>query len=233
MIKGKLYLIPNIISAGTEEVVIAPMIKDVLSRLDYFLVENVRTARRYISSLSLGLVIENLQFEVLDKSTKDVDQLMQPLLRGVDAGVISESGCPGVADPGAKAVAYAHAHGVQVIPLAGPSSILMALMGSGFTGQSFVFHGYLPIDKADRIKKIKQMESDSQKLGQTQIFMDTPYRNEKLFDDLISTCRQETKLSIGRDITGEQELVFTESIKKWKGKKPELHKIPTIFVLFA
>jgi len=235
MPKGKLYLIPTTISEDTQDIVITQQIKTVISNLDYFLVENVRTARRYISSLNLGLVIENLQFELLDKNTKDAElqRAVKPLFNGKDVGIISESGCPGIADPGAKAVEFAHKNGIQVIPLSGPSSILMALMASGFNGQSFVFHGYLPIDKKDRAYKIKEMESEALKKSQTQIFMDTPYRNEKLLGDLLALCNANTLLSIARDVTGAKEFVQTKSIKDWKNSKPDLNKIPVIFSLYS
>ncbi|MGL1885355.1 MAG: SAM-dependent methyltransferase [Reichenbachiella sp.] len=228
--KGKLFLIPTIIADDTEQSVVAPQIKEVISNLDYFLVENVRTARRYISKLKLGLTIEELQFEILDKNSKstEVNSMLQPALQGKDIGVISESGCPGVADPGAAAVALAHVLGIQVIPLVGPSSILMALMGSGFNGQSFTFHGYLPIDKKDRDQKIKELDRSAQS-GQTQLFMDTPYRNQKLFEDLIRVCNADTLLSVAKGITGKEEFILTKRIRDWKGEKIDIHKVPTIF----
>ncbi|UXP33695.1 SAM-dependent methyltransferase [Reichenbachiella agarivorans] len=229
--KGKLYLIPTVIADDTEESVLSPQIKEVVAGLDYFLVENVRTARRYISKLKLGLVIENLAFELLDKKTKRevIDQYLEKVMHGKDVGVISESGCPGVADPGAEAVALAHQKGIQVVPLVGPSSILMALMGSGFNGQSFAFHGYIPIKKPDLIAKIKDMEKNALQLGQTQLFMDTPYRNQKLFEELLSTCNGETQLSVAKGISGQEEYIKTLKIKEWKKKKIDLHKVPTIF----
>lgn len=235
MKKGKLYLIPTVISEETENIVITQQVKEVIGSLDYFLVENVRTARRYISGLKLGLAIENLQFELLDKNTKDeeLQNLMKPISKERNIGIISESGCPGIADPGAKAVDFAHKHKAQVIPLSGPSSIFMALMASGFSGQSFVFHGYLPIDKQERTRKIKEMESDASKKLQTQIFMDTPYRNESLLQDLLNVCATQTKLSIARDITGKRELIQTRAIKDWKNTKLELNKIPVVFCLFC
>ena len=235
MPKGKLYLIPTTISENTQDTVITQQIKSVISSLDYFLVENVRTARRYISSLKLGLTIEDLQFEVLDKKTKDaeLERVTKPLLNGKSVGIISESGCPGIADPGAKAVELAHKNGIQVVPLSGPSSIFMALMASGFSGQSFVFHGYIPIDKKDRILKIKEMESDAIKKYQTQIFMDTPYRNEKLLNDILASCNTATLLSIARDVTGDREFIQTKTMKDWKKSKPKLNKIPVIFSLYV
>ncbi|WP_109832972.1 SAM-dependent methyltransferase [Reichenbachiella versicolor] len=235
MNKGKLFLIPTVIAENTETNVITEQVRNVIKSLDYFLVENIRTARRYISKLKLGVPIEELQFELLDKNTdtSTVEKLLSPVVRGRNVGIISESGCPGVADPGSIAVASAHQKGIQVIPITGPSSILMALMASGFNGQSFTFHGYLPIDKKDRIEKIRSMERDAQKLNQTQIFMDTPYRNQKLFQDVIKTCSNGTMLSVARGITGVNELILTKDISNWEKTKIDLNKIPTIFSIHA
>jgi 16S rRNA (cytidine1402-2'-O)-methyltransferase len=185
--------------------------------------------------LKLGLVIENLQFELLDKNTEVtiVSQLMQQAIQGRSIGIISESGCPGIADPGSLAVAKAHQMGIQVVPLSGPSSIFMALMSSGFNGQSFVFHGYIPIDKSELANKIKSMEADARKLNQTQVFMDTPYRNQKLFEELILHCQQDTFLSIACGITGQNEMIKTLKISAWRKEKIELHKIPTIFSIYV
>ena len=235
MNKGKLILIPIVISEGTQDLVISEHVKSTIKDLDCFLVENIRTARRFISSLKLEVEIESLNFGLLDKGTKPdkVKALMQPIFQGKNVGVMSESGCPGVADPGALAVDFAHKNGIEVVPMVGPSSILMALMSSGFNGQSFVFHGYIPIDKGDRIKKIKQMEEHAYQLKQTQIFMDTPYRNRHLLTDLIENCNPQTRLSVARDITGEKELIQTKTLKEWKSDKaPDLHKIPVIFSLY-
>ncbi|MCV9388519.1 SAM-dependent methyltransferase [Reichenbachiella ulvae] len=232
---GKLYLIPTVIADNTEEKVLSPQIKEVIKNLDYFLVENLRTARRYISKLRLGLVIEELQFELLDKKTNrsQIEKYLSVVRQGKDVGVISESGCPGVADPGAEAVAVAHQLGIQVVPLTGPSSILMALMASGFNGQSFTFHGYVPIDKKDLVQKIKSMEKDAVQNRQTQIFMDTPYRNQKLFEELLIACSGETQLSVAKGITGEDEYIKTKRIKDWKKESVDLHKVPTIFSIYS
>ena len=235
MKKGRLFLIPAVISAETQENVIPQEVRFTIKELNHFLVENIRTSRRYISSLKLGVHIESLKFEVLDKNTSmsGIDQLMKPIFEGDNIGVISESGCPGIADPGALVVAYAHRNEIQVVPLVGPSSILMALMSSGFNGQSFVFHGYLPIDKIERQIKIKKMEDDAIKLNQTQLFMDTPYRNESLLETLLSTCNSNTLLSIARDITGKKEFVRTKKIQDWKKQgAPDLNKTPVIFALY-
>lgn len=230
----KIYLIPTVIADNTESNVITDQVKHVIKGLDFFLVENVRTARRYISKLRLGLVIEDLHFEVLDKKTKpEVIEKYFAQAGNKNIGIISESGCPGIADPGAAAVAVAHRKGLRVIPLSGPSSIFLALMGSGFNGQSFAFHGYLPIDKKEREKKIKILEESASRLYQTQIFMDTPYRNQKLFEHLLSACLPNTQLSVAKGITGDEEFIKTMTIREWKKESINLHKTPTIFCLYS
>lgn len=232
---GKVYLIPSVISENTQEQVIPLHVKNAIKKCDFFLVENLRTARRYISSLRLGLTIEDLDFDILDKKTtyEACIDLIQPILQGKSVGILSESGCPGIADPGARLVHIAHQFGITCIPIVGPSSILMALMASGFNGQSFAFHGYLPIDKKDRQQRIRELERESKEKNQTQVFMDTPYRNEALLADIIKTARKDTFLCVARDITGENELILTKSISKWKPDSITLKKAPTIFVLFA
>lgn len=234
MSEQKLYMIPMVIADNTEQEIISDQVKHIIKSLDYFLVENIRTARRYISKLRLGLTIEELEFDVLDRKTKP--ELVEAYFKkasGKNMGVLSESGCPGIADPGAVAASVAHRKGIKVVPLSGPSSIFMALMGSGFNGQSFVFHGYVPIDKKDREKKIQAMEDAAVRLRQTQIFMDTPYRNQKLFEHLLKACHSNTLLSIAKGITGNEEFIATKTISEWKRIKINLHKTPTIFSLYA
>lgn len=228
------YLIPTVIAEQTEQRIISQEVREVISSLDYFLVENVRTARRYISSLKLGLTIEDLTFEVLDRksSAEQVENYFRRA-NGRNIGILSESGCPGIADPGAVAVSVAHKKNIRVIPLSGPSSIFLALMASGFSGQSFVFHGYVPIDKKEREKKIKAMEESAIRLRQTQIFMDTPYRNQKLYEHLLNVCHPNTLLSVAKGITGAEEFILTRTVKEWKEEEINLHKTPTIFSLYA
>ncbi|OEK02546.1 SAM-dependent methyltransferase [Roseivirga sp. 4D4] len=235
MSAGKVYIIPNIISDGTQEEVIPNQVRRAILDCDLFLVENIRTARRYISSLKLGLFIEDLKFELLDKNTsfEDCIDLLQPILEGKSAGIISESGCPGIADPGARLVHMAHQFGIECQPIVGPSSILLALMASGFNGQSFAFHGYLPIDKKERQQKIRALEKESKEKDQTQIFMDTPYRNEQLLGDILKVARKDTFLCVARDVTGQKEVVMTKSVIKWKLGEIALNKIPTIFLIYA
>ena len=227
-----LYLIPTILAPETSEAVLPAQIKEVITRTDYYFVENIRTARRFISDLKIGKVIDSLHFFELTKDTSisEVRKYFDAVPRGQNIGVMSEAGCPGVADPGALAVKVAHQLGVKVMPLVGPSSILLALMASGFSGQSFVFHGYLPIDKIERSKKIKALENESKK-EQTQIFMETPFRNNSFLEDLLNTCQPTTLLCIACNVTGSDELIQTKTIADWKNKKPDLHKKPTMFLI--
>jgi 16S rRNA (cytidine1402-2'-O)-methyltransferase len=227
-----LYLIPTVLAPDTAESVLSPQIKEIINTTDYFFVENIRTARRFISELKVGKVIDELTFFEVDKDTsiEQVRKYFKQIPQNQAIGVISEAGCPGVADPGAVAVKVAHQLGMKVIPLVGPSSILLALMGSGFSGQSFVFHGYLPIDKIERAKKIKSLENESRK-QQTQIFMETPFRNDSFLEDILTSCQPETLLCIACNITAPDELIQTKTINQWKIKKPDLHKKPTMFLI--
>ena len=202
--KGKLYLIPTPLSPDFLQKIVTGEMTEVVKGLDYFLVENLRTARRFVSSLKLGKVIEDLHFNLLDKKTSsgEIHRLCAPLTIGQDIGVLSEAGCPGIADPGNLAVAYAHQHGIEVVPLVGPSSIFMALMSSGFNGQSFAFHGYLPIDKQKRTQAIKALEKEVLRSRQTQIFMETPFRHDHLFSDLMRCCQPNTKFSLASVLSG-------------------------------
>ncbi len=231
---AQIYLIPSTIASGTQALVISPQIKQVISDVDYYLVENVRTARRFISSLGVKNVSE-LHFEVFDKHTPDhkLIELLSPLRKGRSVGVISEAGCPAIADPGNKIAQWAHQNKVVVTPLVGPSSIILALMASGLNGQHFEFHGYLPIDKTLRARKIKSIESDSLKIGKTQIFMETPYRNRALADALLEVCANQTSLCFACNISSSTEDIRTKTVSEWKGNLPDLPKTPTIFLLQA
>ena len=231
--KGNLYLIPTPLAENSLDKLVTADLKSIVRNIDHFLVENVRTTRRFISSLKLDIEIDKLKFSVLDKKTsnEEISQLCSPLTRGIDMGVLSEAGCPGIADPGNLAVSFAHKNEIKVIPLVGPSSIFMALMSSGFNGQNFAFHGYLPIDKQERIKWIRELENEVKKSKQTQIFMETPYRNMQVLADLLQVCKPFTRLCIARNITGTDELIATRSIEQWKKLTIELHKAPTIFLI--
>ena len=228
-------MIPTVLAENTAHWVISPQVKEVIANTKIFLVENPRSARRYISSLKLGITIEELQFEVLDKDTppEQVSRLMMPLLNGADIGVISEAGCPGIADPGALAVAYAHQKDIQVVPISGPSSMFLALMGSGFSGQSFAFHGYLPIDKKERAAALKKLEQESVREKRAQLFMETPFRNNQLLADALAFLSPQTKLCIAKNLTAADELIQTKTIADWKNHPIDLHKVPTVFILQA
>lgn len=226
-----LYLIPTILAEGTQNDVLSPQIKDAVKHLDVFFVENIRTARRFISSLKLGKVIDELTLIELNKDTPEAETVASLRSLSKSAGVLSEAGCPGVADPGAVAVRIAHELGIRVVPLVGPSSILLALMASGMSGQSFAFHGYLPIDKMQRKKVLQNLERNARQYQQTQIFMETPFRNNQLLEAVIEACSPDVALCIAANVTAPDELIRTMSVGKWKTKKPDLHKIPAIFLI--
>ncbi len=203
--------------------------------LKYFLAEDVRTARRYLGSLKIFESIESLHFEVLNKETREneLPALMDPLFQGHSIGVISESGCPGIADPGALAARFAHEKAIQVVPLVGPSSILLALMSSGLNGQRFSFHGYLPIDSKDASQALKTLEKESRSKNQTQIFIETPYRNNAVMNVLLKSLHDETNLCVALDLTGKSEDVRTMTVKKWRSVKPNYPKFPAVFLFLA
>ncbi len=233
--KGKLYLIPTIIAEETQAIVIPSQVRNTLPSIQYFLAEEIRTARRYLSSLKVYESIEPLHFQVLDKKTKaaELKEFFKPIEEGKNIGVLSESGCPGVADPGALAVHYAHQHGIVVVPLVGPSSLLLALMGSGLNGQRFAFHGYLPIDAKDRQQAIRELEKESKQKSQTQLFIETPYRNQTVFNNLVKTLTPSTQLCIAYDLTGSAEMVKTKLVSAWRNEKIILDKLPCVFLLLA
>jgi 16S rRNA (cytidine1402-2'-O)-methyltransferase len=230
-----LYLTPTLLSDNTNGLQVLPenVIK-IIHELKQFVVEDVRTARRFLSKLHHPIPIEMLQFYELNEHTteKEIASLL-PHLQASDTGVMSEAGVPGVADPGAAVVRLAHANGIKVVPLVGPSSILMALMASGLNGQTFAFVGYLPIKQNERKDRLRALEVRSACERQTQIFIETPYRNMQLLDDILQTCRPVTMLTIAADITGEGEFILTQSIRQWKRQLPELDKIPAVFLLQA
>jgi len=232
--KGILYLIPNVLVLETGQDIMAPVVKNVIAATSHYLVEDFRTARRYISSLKLGVNLEEVHLEKLDKKTPElqIKKLLAPLLKGHDVGILSEAGCPGIADPGANAVALAHKLGIKVVPLPGPSSMFMALMGSGFNGQSFTFNGYLPIDRKDRVQAIKELEAKSIKENTTQMFMETPFRNNRMLEDILANLSSNTLLCIASNITGTDELIQTKKIADWRKKHPDLHKIPAVFLIY-
>lgn len=231
---SRIYLIPTVLAENTANDVLPLQVIDAIRHLDVFLVENLRTARRFISSLKLGKVIDELTLYEVTKDTtaKEIEDILKKCT-GLEIGIISEAGCPGIADPGAEVVKIAHKRSIPVIPLVGPSSILLALMASGFSGQSFVFHGYLPIEKDGRQKALKQMELDAIKKRQTQLFMETPYRNQSLFDDVLKTLQPNTLVSVAAEITGAEQFIATKTVAEWKKQIPVLHKRPVIFGIFT
>lgn len=229
-----LYLIPTPLAEDTGQQVLAPTVREVITATDAYFVENLRTARRFITELKTGRVIDETTIHLLDKDTPQADtrkQMQELMERKRNAGVMSEAGCPGVADPGAVVVSIAHKLGWKVVPLVGPSSILLALMASGLSGQSFVFHGYLPIDRNDRGRALRFMEKEAQQRIQTQIFMETPYRNNQLLGDILTQCHPETRLCLACNITAADAFVQTKTVREWKSQLPDLHKKPTVFLL--
>ena len=227
-----LLLIPNILAPNTQQSHLPELVKDVLLETNIFFVEDLRTTRRFISSLKLGVVIEDLILEKLNKDTtfEEVKRLFNKY-QGKNIGVISEAGCPCIADPGSLASLVAHELKYKVVPIPGPSSIFMALMASGFNGQQFAFHGYLGIKKDEKIRDLRNIEKQAQKA--TQIFMETPYRNNAMLEDILKNCSGGTYLCIAADLTSETEYIKTLDIASWKkkGQLPDLHKRPTIFLL--
>lgn len=232
--QASLFLIPVTIGDTDHSRVLPEYNREIILRIKHFIVENVRTARRFLKKAEPSLVIDNLMFYELNKHTsvEDVAGFLAPLAEGEHVGVISEAGCPAIADPGADIVAIAQRRGYPVVPLVGPSSILLSLMASGFNGQSFAFHGYLPIEASERTAAIKRLEGRIYSENQTQLFIETPYRGNKLVEDLIRTCRPSTKLCIASDITCDDEYIRTRPVKDWAGKVPDLSKKPTIFLIY-
>jgi len=230
---GKLFLIPTSLGDGNLEEVLPVYVKQKVEELDYFIVENEKTARRFIKKLLPEKSQPKLKFYLLNKFTEEseIPSFLKACQKGINIGLLSEAGCPGIADPGAKVVDIAHQKEIQVVPLVGPSSIVLAMMASGFNGQNFTFHGYLPIDKNERKNTLKNIERISFEKNQAQIFIETPYRNEKLLKDLIKYLHPLTKLCIASEITLPTEFIKTKTIKSWKKEKVDLHKKPAIFIL--
>ncbi|MDD3567768.1 MAG: SAM-dependent methyltransferase [Bacteroidales bacterium] len=228
---AKLFLLPTTLGSDSIADVIPEYVLELTRSLEHFVVEDVRTARRYLSKLGMPHPIENLNFfELNEHSTfQEIQGLISPLLNGISVGLMSEAGVPAVADPGAQLVLLAHQKGVRVVPLVGPSSMVLALMGSGMNGQNFAFVGYLPIKPNDRVKRIKQLEQRSREEKQSQFFIETPYRNNKLLESLASTLHPDTLVHISTDLTMPTELVITKRAKELKSKMPDLHKRPSIF----
>lgn len=229
-----LYLLPVTLGDTPISNVLPAYNKEVILGIKHFIVEDVRSARRFLKKVDQGINIDELTFYPLNKHTshEDIAGYLKPLEEGNSMGVISEAGCPAVADPGADVVAIAQRRNLKVVPMVGPSSIILSVMGSGFNGQSFAFHGYLPIEAGDRMKRLKELEQRVYNENETQIFIETPYRNEKMMEDVLRACRPQTKLCIAANITCEGEYIKTKTLKEWKGHFPVLGKVPCIFLIY-
>ena len=231
---GKIFLFPVPLSEGNLDAVLPARNIELIKNIKVFVVENIRSARRFLKKCDRSIDIDTLTFFTLNEHTapEEVPQMIVPALEGNDIGVISEAGCPAVADPGADIVALAQRKGIAVVPLVGPSSILMGLMGSGFNGQTFAFAGYLPVDQAQRAARLKEMERRINKERQTQIFIETPYRNNKLIAELCASLPSSMLLCVASDISGEKQSIVTKPIGEWKKTAYDYSHTPTIFLLF-
>ena len=229
-----LYLLPVTLGETSIESVLPAYNKEIIVQIKHFIVEDIRSARRFLKKVDREIDIDTLTFYPLNKHTspEEISGYLKPLIAGLPMGVISEAGCPAVADPGADVVAMAQRKNIKVIPLVGPSSIILSVMASGFNGQSFAFHGYLPIEPSERVKMIKHLEQRIYSENQTQLFIETPYRNNKMAEDILNNCRPQTKLCIAANITCEGEYIKTKTVKEWQGKLPDLTKIPCIFLIY-
>jgi 16S rRNA (cytidine1402-2'-O)-methyltransferase len=233
-IKGTLYLIPSLLGECPADRVIPGFNREIIRSLNYYIVEEVRTARRFIRKVCPELDIDPIQFMVFNEHSgvDDLSFFMKPLLEGIDVGLLSEAGTPCVADPGSEIVALAREKEIKVVPLTGPSSILLSLMASGFNGQNFAFQGYLPIEKSARAKKLRELERNAQVNDQTQIFIETPYRNLQLFQAILESCNDATRVCVACDLTAESEMILVRTVKEWKGKMPDINKKPVVFLLY-
>ncbi|WP_414450103.1 SAM-dependent methyltransferase [Burkholderia sp. 22PA0099] len=239
MSAGTLYLIPNTLGDGDDSMLAAVLPAAVQARaasLGYYIGENAKTTRVFLKKVGVERPIQEIEIRELNVKTPagEIERLLAPILAGADAGLVSEAGCPAVADPGALLVRRAHERGVKVVPLVGPSSILLALMASGLNGQTFAFHGYLPVDAAARAKRLRELEQQSRKGRETEIFIETPYRNQAMLETLIATCAPSTLICVAADLTLETETIVSRSAADWKKKPaPNLQKRPAIFLLLA
>lgn len=231
---GKLYLLPVPLGEDADPKNVLPeTVARSIEFINHYIVENEKTARRFIKAILPTKKQPDLKLSLLNKRTETSEHagFLQPCMEGKNVGLMSEAGCPGVADPGAAIVKLAHEKGIQVVPLVGPSSILLAMMGSGMNGQSFAFNGYLPIEKSDKKTALKYFEKTSEERGQSQLFIETPYRNNKLIEDLLALLQPNTHLCIAADITLDTEFIKTKTVAQWKKDKPDLHNRPAIFII--
>ncbi|MDZ7715791.1 MAG: SAM-dependent methyltransferase [Balneolaceae bacterium] len=234
--KGTLYLVPNTLGKTPENNTIPEYVLNIIRELEVLVVENIQTAVRYLQWVGDTIPEYKIDFRVLNKKTpaQEIASFIKPLTEGKNVGLLSEAGCPVVADPGSEYIKMAHARDIKVVPLVGPSSILLALMGSGFNGQNFAFHGYLPIEKADRQRAIQQLEQESKKEGRTQIFMEAPHRNDAIVKDVTKFCKADTRFCTATNLTLPSESIISKPVSEWQENKPDsIHKEPTIFLLQA
>ncbi|NCO63053.1 MAG: SAM-dependent methyltransferase [Flavobacteriales bacterium] len=231
--KGHLYLIPTTLGDNEPLEVLPISVKKVIEQINVYIVENEKTARHFIKKISSGKSQSSLKLFLLNKYTDAslIPEFLEPCIHGIQVGLLSEAGCPGIADPGAEVVKMAHQKNIKVVPLVGPSSILLALMSSGMNGQSFAFNGYLPIEKDDRKRELKRLERFSFEHNQTQIFIETPYRNNKMLEDLCNTLEPNTLICVACDITLSTEFIKTQTANAWKKNMVDLHKRPAIFII--
>jgi 16S rRNA (cytidine1402-2'-O)-methyltransferase len=230
---GRLLLIPSLLGECTPDRVLPDFTLQQIRSTRYFITEQSKAARAFLKLCEMPCPQQELSVVELDKHDPDqeVDQLLAPALSGNDIGLLSDAGCPGVADPGARIVAAAHRSSIQVVPLVGPSSLLLALMGSGLEGQRFCFHGYLPVDRQERIKRIQQLEDRALRFKETQLFIETPYRNTGMIEDLLKTLSGTTKVCLAADLTLSTEFIRTRSVREWKSQLPDLNKRPCVFLI--
>ena len=233
MSTGTLYLIPAPLGAGDIGWTMPPAVRECMVKLDHYIVEHPKTARQFLKQVGCALPLQQITMQVLNEHTRtrEFENLLAPLLAGKDTGLLSEAGCPAIADPGAGLVRLAHQKNLRVVTLVGPSSILLALMSSGLNGQRFAFHGYLPVENSKRVKKIIELEKSSITSDQTQIFIETPYRTQKLLEAITATCSEGTALCIACNLTLASEFIATRTIKEWKRVSPELSNKPAVFLL--
>lgn len=229
-----LYLIPTSLGESSFNRILPAYNTEIINHLKYFIVEDVRTARRFLKKANPAIEIDTLTFFILNQHTtlEELSEFLHPMFEGNNMGIISEAGCPAIADPGADIVAMAQKNNFKVVPLIGPSSILLSLMASGFNGQSFAFVGYLPIQPVERTKMLRKLETRAYSENQSQIFIETPYRNMKMLEDILQTCQLQTQLCIAVDITLDTEFIKTKTIKDWKSQIPDLNKRPCIFLIY-
>ncbi|HET7062392.1 MAG TPA: SAM-dependent methyltransferase [Nitrosospira sp.] len=234
MSTGILYLIPVPLGNGEISSILPDSVRRRALELDYFVVEHPKAARKFLKQAGCTR-LQDIRMSVLDEHTpaSEIESLLEPLLSGSDGGLLSEAGCPGVADPGADLVRLAYKKNIRVVPLVGPSAILLALMASGLNGQQFAFHGYLPVDRSALVQKLLELEKESQAHDQTQIFIETPYRNQKLLACILSICRDNTLLSVSSDLTTADEFICTKTVSEWRHNLPNLDSKPSVFLLHA